>query len=477
MSTERKPIRKLTKTLSGVTPIAVALPPRGCDHGVCTYCPTLGVSQSYTPKSSTIARAVPVAYDPKKQILLRLQAFEKMGQPVNKIELIVLGGTFMQYPKKFQHDFIKGCYDALNGRKSKDLKQAKKINQNVAHRCVALCIETRPDNCTPTDIKRMLEFGATRCEIGVQVIDDEIYKKINRGHTVQHVIDATKRLKDAGFKVGYHIMPGLPGSDLQKDIRMFRELFKNQDFRPDQIKIYPSQIMKGSVLAKQYKKINYKPYTDEELLKLLIKMKQTIPRYCRLMRVMREFHSEFVIGNPSRLDLRQKAKEIMASKGLKCRCIRCREVGFVSKQQKNVDRSTIELKTLEYNASDSKEIFLEFSNEQGVLFGICRLRVVGDDLFVRELHVYGAQVEIGEKRTGEVQHKGFGIRLMKKAEKIAKQLKLKNIKVISGVGVREYYRNMGYRLEDPYMVKEVKNKPFYKESRVKPKIRIRPRSR
>lgn len=459
MSTERKPVRKLTKTISGVTPIAVALPPRSCDHGVCLYCPTLGVSQSYTPKSSTIIRAEPVKYDPKKQIELRLKAFGLMGQPVNKVELIILGGTFMQYTKKFQHDFIKGCFDALNGRKSRDLKQAQKLNQNSKHRCVALCIETRPDNCTPSDIKKMLEYGATRCELGVQAIDDEIYKKINRGHTVQDVIDATRRLKDAGFKVGYHMMPGLPGSDLPKDIRMFRELFKNPDFRPDQIKIYPSQIMKGSTLEKCYKKLNYKPYSEEELLKLLIKMKQTIPRYCRLMRVMREFHSEYVIGEASRLDLRQKVKAMMDAKGLKCRCIRCREIGFVSKQQKNVDKTTIELKSLEYTASRGKEIFLEFSNEKGVLFGICRLRIVGEDLFVRELHVYGPQVQVGEKRTGEVQHQGFGARLMKKAEKIAKQLGCKHVVVISGVGVREYYRNLGYRLQDPYMVKEIKHKP------------------
>ncbi|MFC1685945.1 elongator complex protein 3 [Nanoarchaeota archaeon] len=456
MSSKRQVVRKRTKTLSGVTPIAVAVPPRLCDHGTCTYCPSLGVSQSYTPKSSTITRAEPVNYDPGEQIRARLRAFHLMGQPVNKIELIILGGTFLQCTKDFQQEFVKKCFDALNGKKSKDLKQAKKVNQNAEYRCIALCVETRPDTCERHHINQMLDYGATRCELGVQALDDEIYKKVNRGHTVQDVIDATKRLKDAGFKVGYHMMPGLPGSNPKKDFEMFKEIFKNPDFRPDQIKIYPTQIMEGSALAKTYKKMNYKPYTNEQLINLVMKIKQITPSYVRIMRVMREFHKEFVIGEPARLDLRKEVKEIMDSKGLKCNCIRCREFGFVQRNNKMpIDTRTVELKVFEYTASGEEEIFLEFSNSEGVLFGICRLRVVGDSLYVRELHVYGPQVVIGEKRTGEIQHKGFGIRLMKKAEKIAKQLKCKRVKVISGVGVREYYRKLGYRLEDPYMVKKI----------------------
>ncbi len=458
MSSPRKPIRKLTKTLSGVTPIAVAVPPRLCKHGRCIYCPSLGVSQSYTPKSSTIIRAEPVKYDPRRQIESRLHAFDLMGQPTNKVELIILGGTFLQCPKSFQIDFIKACYDALNKAKSKDLKQAQKINQNSEHRCVALCIETRPDTCEQHHINNMLEYGATRCEIGVQAIDDTIYKKINRGHTVKDVIEATKRLKDAGFKVGYHMMPGLPGSNPKKDFEMFKELFDNQDFRPDQIKIYPTQIVKGSELEKSHKKLKYKPYPDKELTDLLIKMKQITPRYVRIMRVMREFHKEFVLGEPSSLHLRQKAKQLMDSKGLKCRCIRCREYGFVKKQEKEIDMKTVELKQLDYQASGGREIFLEFSNNDGVLFGICRVRIVGKDLFVRELHVYGQQLQVGETskwKKGKVQHKGYGIRLMKKAEKIAKQIRCDKVKVISGVGVREYFRQTGFRLEGPYMTKKI----------------------
>ena len=455
MSSQRQSPRKLTKTLSGVSPIAVALPPRSCNHGVCTYCPTLGVSQSYTPKSSTIARAVPVKYDPYKQVEIRLKAFETMGQITDKIELIVLGGTFLQYDKQFQYDFIKGCYDAMNEKVSKTLEEAKKLNETAKHRCVALCIETRPDDCSADDIERMLEFGATRCEIGVQAPNDQIYKLINRCHTVQDVIDATKRLKNAGFKVGYHMMPGLPGSSPEKDLEMFEMIFDNQDFRPDQVKIYPMQILKGTILERTHKRMNYQPHTDEQLVDLLIKLKQKIPKYCRLMRIMREFQKEYIILGTPRLDLRQVAQQKMAAQGLKCNCIRCREIGFVLKREKIVDQAheNIKLKKIEYEASDGKEIFMEMSNKEGVLFGICRLRVVGNDLIVRELHVYGQQVKIGAE--GDVQHKGFGSQLMDETEKIAKQEHCNKIKVISGIGVREYYKKLGYHLEGFYMVKKV----------------------
>ncbi len=453
MTTQRSKVRKLTKTLSGVTPIAVALPPRSCNHGVCTYCPTLGVSQSYTPKSSTIARALPVQYDAYKQVEVRLQAFDKMGQPTDKIELIVLGGTFLQYPINFQYEFIKGCYDAMNGFVSESLEEAKKANETAERRCIALCIETRPDDCSDKDVERMLEFGATRCELGVQAPDDKIYKIINRAHTVQDVIDATRRLKDAGFKVGYHMMPGLPGSSPEKDLEMFSMIFDNQDFRPDQIKIYPTQIMKGTILEKTYKKMNYIPYSDEQNLDLLIKMKQKVPKYCRIMRVIREFQPEYIVEGASRLDLRKAAQEKMADLGLKCNCIRCREIGFVIKREGKVDNKNLSIKRIDYEASGGKEIFLEMSNKEGVLFGICRLRVVGKDLFVRELHVYGPQAKIGEE--GEIQHKGFGSKLMAAAENIAKELKCSKIKVISGIGVREYYQKLDYKLEEHYMVKSV----------------------
>jgi len=223
-------MRKPTKTISEVTPIAVVIEPRKCPHGTCLYCPSLNVPQSYTPKSPAIMHAALLDYDPYKQILARIKAFKAMEHPADKIELIIMGGTFLSYPIKYQYNFVKACYDAFNGKKSKTLEKAKKLNEKAKHRCIALCIETRPDFCSKEDIKRMLEFGCTRVELGVQMPDDKIYKKVCRGHSVKQVINATRRLKNAGFKVGYHIMPGLPGSNFKKDIEMFKELFFQSRF-------------------------------------------------------------------------------------------------------------------------------------------------------------------------------------------------------------------------------------------------------
>ena len=277
-SKEIKGIKKPVRTISGVTPLTVVLKPKKCDHGTCIYCPGGETTpQSYTDKSPAIMRALALDFDPIKQVENRLNVLEKMGHPTDKIELIILGGTFLQYSLDYQYDFVKKCFDALNGKKSRDLRHAKEINETSQHRCVAMCIENRPDNCSDKDIERMLEFGATRVELGVQILDDKIYKKINRGHTVKDVIEATKRLKNAGFKVGYHIMPGLPYSNIKKDLRLFKKVFKDDKFRPDQLKIYPCQVIEESILEKTYKKIKYQPYSDIQIANLLVKMMYVIP--------------------------------------------------------------------------------------------------------------------------------------------------------------------------------------------------------
>lgn len=446
--------RKPTKTISGVTPVAVVIKPRKCPHGTCLYCPSLDVPQSYTPKSPAIIRAAKLKYDPYKQVLVRLKAFKAMKHPTDKIELIVMGGTFLAYPLAYQYKFIKHCFDALNGKKSKDLEQAKKINEKARHRCVALCIETRPDVCGKREIKRMLEFGCTRVELGVQALDDKIYKKICRGHTVKEVIDATRRLKDSGFKVGYHIMPGLPGSNFKKDVVMFKKLFSSEDFKPDQLKIYPCQVLRGSKLVEFYKKGKYRVYSKEELVKLLIELKKQVPRYCRIMRIMREIPPEFLVAGTKRIDLRKVVQDKMREQRIKCECIRCREIGFALLHGKKIDRK-IRLNKIEYNASEGKEFFIEAINKEDIIFGLVRLRIPDNskELLVRELHVYGPSLEIGKKAGRESQHKGLGRRLMNEAEKIARKYCCKKIIVISGAGVRDYYRNLGYRLEKGYMVK------------------------
>ncbi len=461
-------VRKPTKTISGITPIAVMLSPKACKHGTCLYCPSLNVPQSYTPKSPVVMRAAEVNYDAYEQVKARIKAFQAMHHPTDKIELIIMGGTFLQYEEDFQYDFIKRCYDALNERNSKNLKQAQKINEKAEHRCVALCVETRPDECIQY-IDRMRKFGVTRVELGVQMPDDKIYKLIKRGHSVKDVVNSTKALKDAGFKIGYHIMPGLPGSNLKKDLQLFKKIFSDEKFKPDQLKIYPCQVIKGSKLEEEYWKGNYHVYSKEQIEKLLKEMLNLVPRYCRVMRIMREIPPDYLIAGTTRIDLRKDVEAELRNEKRKIKEIRFREIGF---NNEKLDLN-LELKITKYSASGGKEYFLEITNKDDVLFGLLRLRITKDktreptrfkgdkktrehrSAIIRELHIYGQSLRLGEK--GKMsQHKGFGKMLMKEAEKIAKKEKKKKIFVISGVGVREYYKNLGYELEDTYMVKNLK---------------------
>lgn len=447
---EKNEIRKPTKTISGITPVAVMLPPKACKHGACTYCPNLNVTQSYTPKSPVVMRASQVDYDSYEQVRGRIKAFQAMHHPTEKIELIIMGGTFLQYPKKFQYNFIKGCYDALNEKTSKNILNAQKLNENAKHRCVALCIETRPDECI-NYIKQMREFGVTRVELGVQILDDKIYKKVKRGHTVEEVILATRELKNAGFKVGYHIMPGLPGSSPKKDLILFKRIFSDENFKPDQLKIYPCQVIQGSELEKEYWKKKYKPYSKEQIQDLLLKMMKLVPCYCRVMRIMREIPPEYLVSGTTRIDLRKDVEEILRRDKDEIKEIRFREIGF---NQASINKK-LKLKITTYLASGGEEYFLEIVDDKDVLFGLLRLRIVNNKAFVRELHVYGQALNLHEEDFKATQHKGLGKWLMEEAEQIVKKQQIKQISVISGVGVRQYYKKLGYILKDTYMVKKI----------------------
>lgn len=443
-------IRKPTKTISGVTPVAVMLPPRKCKHGNCIYCPSLNVPQSYTPKSPVVMRASEVKYDSYKQVKARLKAFEAMNHPTSKIEIIIMGGTFLEYPKNFQYKYIKGIYDGLNKKISKNLKQAQKLNEKAKHRCIALCIETRPDVCVKF-IERLREFGCTRVELGVQIIDDEIYKKIKRGHTVKDVVETTEKLKDAGFKIGYHIMPGLPGSNPKKDLELFKKLFSDERFKPDQLKLYPCQVIPGSELEKIYWKGKYKPYTKRETEKILLKMLKEVPRYCRVMRVMREIPPEYLTAGTIKIDLRKDIEEELRKDKFKLKEIRYREIGFALRRNKEINKN-LKLKITKYKASKGTEYFLEIVNKDDILFGLLRLRIHNNNAIIRELHIYGKSLELGKKGKTS-QHKGLGKWLIKEAEKITKENKIKKLSIISGIGVREYYKKLGYKLENTYMIK------------------------
>ena len=458
-------VRKPTKTLAGVTPIAVMCAPRPCSHGVCRYCPVFDVPQSYTPASPPVLRAKRHNYESYGQIESRLKAFEIMNHPTDKIEIIILGGTFLDYPVDYQYKFIKGIYDALNEKKSKNLEQAKKLNETAKHRCVALCIETRPDFAGKKEIERALDFGCTRMEIGVQILDDEIYKHINRAHTVQDVIDATKNLRNAGFKIGYHIMPGLPKSNPEKDLKLFKLLWSSPDYKPDQLKIYPTTVMKNTGLERDFKRGKFKPYTLNETQELLVKMFKEIPEYCRTMRVMRQFTPEHIVAGTTRISLRKDIDEDLRARKIELKEIRFREIGHNQNLGKKINQN-IEIKTSEYEASDGKEFFIQAVNADNILFGLLRLRIP-DNLenpeirelkncsIIRELHVYGQSLNLKEKSKILGQHKGLGKELMKKAEDIARKNKIKKMAIISGVGVREYYKKLGYKLDHWYMIKNL----------------------
>lgn len=455
MNYKKKPIR----TISGVAPITVALPPRGCNHGVCTYCPTLNAPQSYTPESPAIRRAIRNNYDAYNQVKSRVKTLNEMGHSTEKVELIVIGGTFLQYPEDFKEKFILGCYNALNGKKSKTIEEAKKINEKTKNRMIALCIETRPDDCSKEQIEQMLSWGTTRVEMGVQIIDDEIYKKINRGHTVQDVIDATKRLKKAGFKIGYHLMPGLPSSNIKHDIKLFKKIFSSKNFKPDQIKIYPCQVLKGAILVNKYKEGGFIPYTREQTSEVILQIMKLTPRYCRIMRMLREIPQEYLVAGIKNQNVRKDVEDGIRENKIKINEIRFREIGFALRNKNWID-TKIKIKTTKYSASEGKEFFIEAINKDNILFGLLRLRLEKDKkipAMVRELHVYGPTLKLGEKANREWQHRGLGKELMNLAEKTAKKKGYKKIKVISGVGVREYYKKLGYELdkEEIYMEKKL----------------------
>jgi elongator complex protein 3 len=452
-------VRKISRTISGVTPVAVMAKPTGCP-GSCIYCPTYPEApQSYTPESPAVLRAVNCNYEAGKQIALRLKTLSEMGHPADKVELIIMGGTFLSYPEDYQYQFVKACYDALNGFESVDLESAKKANETTMHRCVGLCIETRPDWCNETQIQRMLEFGTTRVEIGVQTLDDEIYRLIRRGHGVTEVTRATKLLKEAGMKVYYHWMPGLPGSDPEHDLELSRQLFDDERFKPDGLKLYPTLVISGTELERWYHDDRYRPYAMDKLVELMVNIKSLVPPYVRISRVMRDIPPKFIVAGCKDLALRSAVKQQMTEEGISCRCIRCREYGHRRRDGWKIGKPL--LNRIDYRASDGTEIFLSFEDEQETLFGLLRLRV-GDSMLkndkitvVRELHVFGSEVPLGAQDDSAVQHKGLGSRLLAEAETISRdEFHAQKIAIISGVGARDYFRSeFGYKLDGLYMTK------------------------
>jgi len=459
-------MRKFARTISGVTPVAVMTQPMKCP-GQCIYCPTYPATpQSYTPESPAVLRARRCGYDAKKQIELRLKILSEMGHPTDKVELIVMGGTFLACPRDYQYQFIKDCFDALNGEESATLAEAKRLNETAKHRCTGLCIETRPDWCQQEEIDRMLEFGTTRVELGVQTLDDEIYRLVRRGQKVEDVVNATTLLKEHGFKVHYHWMPGLPGLTPEKDLELSRRLFSDARFKPDGLKLYPTMVVEGTELEKWYRDELYQPYDDDTMINLIVDIKSIVPKYVRISRVLRDIPSKFIVGGLKN-SLRDIVKQRMRQQAVECKCIRCREYGHRSRDGWEIGEP--QLVRMDYEASGGKEIFLSFEDENETLFGLLRMRIQskpiarleqenkGNLALIRELHIYGPEVSLKQRDPAAVQHKGLGKALLREAERIAaNEFQVQRMVVLSGTGAKEYYRSeFDYSSQGDYMVKSL----------------------
>ena len=500
-------LTKPTRSISGVAIVAIMTKPFKCPHGKCDICPggpksVFGnVPQSYTGKEPATMRAIRNNYDPYLQVFNRLEQYVVMGHVPDKVELIIMGGTFPSVSKIYQKNFIKFSLkamndfsklffknDKLNITKFKkffelpadvfDPKRAKiikkkltslknkttldkeqKRNETVKIRCVGLTIETRPDYGLLEHGNFMLELGATRVELGIQSVYDESLKAINRGHDLKTSIQSIRELKDLGFKLNFHYMPGLPGINGAKDLKGMKELFTNQNFQPDMLKIYPCMVAKGTKIYKKYKNKTFQPLTTTKAAELIAEFKKHIPNYCRVMRVQRDIPSYQIEAGVDKTNLRQYIQNICKEKNIKCKCIRCREIG------RNKELGKVKLQIKEYKASEGTEFFISAEDKQNnTITGFARLRlpsqslrkeITKDSAILRELHVYGAALAVGSKGKVQGQHKGWGIKLLTAAEKIAKKHKKTKLVIISGIGVRNYYKKHGYKKQGPYMIKQL----------------------
>jgi len=515
------------RSQSGIATVTVITEPYACP-GRCVYCPTEArAPKSYLTNEPAVMRALRNDYDPYRQVRSRLEALDETGHPTDKIELIIKGGTWSFYPAAYQREFITRCFEAANyfaegsrlkaqesaqgsparsggpgrarlkaegnslepralnlervsNQPSALLEGAQQQNETARCRLIGITIETRPDYVDEAELWRLRELGVTRVELGVQSLEDSVLDLVVRDHGTAEVIRATKLLKDAGFKVAYHLMPNLPGATPESDLQTARTLFEDPGYRPDAMKLYPCAVIESAELFQWWKEGRYTPYDDETLVELLIRIKQLVPPYVRIERVIRDIPSTSIQAGCLFTNLREELHRRMRGRGLRCQCIRCRQV-------RGDAAGSFALIRRDYAASGGTEIFLSFEHPvTDQLASLLRLRIPacaaplrgsfgaagrpgsshphglpaleGAGL-IRELHSYGYHLALHEHRDGAVQHQGFGHRLMQEAERIAREeFGLRRLAVIAGVGAREYYRRLGYELADSYMVKPLTGK-------------------
>jgi elongator complex protein 3 len=503
---ERKIFERLrlkpTRTVSGVAPVAVLTGPYPCPAD-CIFCPEVkGYPRSYLPDEPAVQRAKRARFDPFEETRARITALENMGHSTDKIELLVIGATWSAYPHRYQEWFIRRCLEAMNGRESGTLAEAQAANESAAHRSVGLVIETRPDYITLDEVRRLRRLGVTKVQLGAQSTDDAILAANRRGHTIADTRRAVRMLRLAGFKLHLHWMPNLLGATPESDLEDFRHLWADPALRPDELKIYPCSVIEGTELHRRWQQGEFRPYTDEELIELLVAAKSIVPAYCRINRIIRDIPAHYIVAGSTQSHMRQTIQREMRARGLRCGCIRCREV-----RAERLDAEQLQLETTSYRTDATTEYFVSLVTPAGRSFspfgpegerpavspptpkgidfgtavhatgsrepagklaGFLRLSLPAPDAprdemleelkgcaIVREVHVFGPALEIGVASSGEAQHAGLGRRLAEEAMRIARSAGYRRLAVIASTGTREYYRKLGFELGELYMARSI----------------------
>ena len=522
---ERLLMLNAIRSESGVATVTVITKPYACP-GRCVYCPTeVRAPKSYLPNEPAVMRALRHDYDPYEQVTTRLRTLHETGHATDKIELIIKGGTWSFYPQDYQRWFVQRCFDAANefapprlrsgqagspstslgagrlpldsargrqvrfhreveGRGSKveaplpstsqfpassfqppastSLENAQRVNETAASRIIGLTIETRPDYVDAAEITRLRALGVTRVELGVQSLEDAVLERIVRDHGTAEVRHATRLLKDAGFKVAYHLMPNLPGATPESDLESARQIVDDPAYRPDAMKLYPCVVIESAELYQWWREGRYQPYDEETLIELLIRIKHLVPPWVRIERIIRDIPSTSILAGSRITNLREEIQHRMRQRGRWCQCLRCRQVRGPMPGHRP---GTFGLVRRAYEASGGTELFLSFEDaERRSVAAFLRLRMSPNTTppfptlqgaaLVRELHSYGEHLPLHARRDGAAQHRGFGRQLMHEAERISREEFGKSrLAVIAGIGAREYYRALGYALADTYMIK------------------------
>jgi len=479
---ERETLRRLqmkpTRTISGVAPVTVLTKPYPCP-GKCIFCPTdARMPKSYLHDEPGAMRAEMHAFDPYNQTFARIKAFEDLGHSAKKVELLILGGTWSSYKRDYQEWFIQRCMDAMNGRDSSSLEEAQIWNETSKHRNVGLVIETRPDHINPDEIRWLRRLGVTKVQMGAQSLDDHVLDLNKRGHTVEQTRQAVTMLKAAGFKIVLHWMPNLLGATPESDRADYLKLWSDVALRPDELKIYPCSLLANAELYEYWQRGEYHPYSDEELIDLIADSMARTPRYCRINRVIRDIPAPNIVAGSKRSNMRQDADREMHKRGLRCECLRCREV-----RGSSVNANELRLDVMKYETRFGMENFISFVTRDDKVAGFLRLSLpdltpnpspndkehernlvrgarlglpeIENAAMIREVHVYGPSLGLGDESEGEAQHVGVGLNLINAAQELAASAGFKKLAVISAIGTRPYYRKRGFEIDGLYMTRNL----------------------